>query len=89
MTSPLLPVERVTDLNDDEHRQGHRLWLWVVEDLTVDPLKALVLHEALHVMRLTKAHTTITLQELKWSSDSVEILTIRTNYKRYDNWARL
>jgi len=53
----LLPVERITNLNNDENRQSHRLSLRVIKYLAIDALKAFILDKALHVMRLTVQHT--------------------------------
>jgi len=49
----LLPVERVTDLDNDENGQRHRLRMRVVEDLTVETREHPRLGQTLHVMGLT------------------------------------
>jgi len=48
-----LPVERVTDFDNDEDGQRHRLWMRIVEYLTVEARKHPRLSRTLHVMGLT------------------------------------
>jgi len=51
----LLPVESITDLDHNKHGQGHRFGMRIFEYFTIDALKTLVLHKALHVMCLRKS----------------------------------
>jgi len=48
-----LPVERVTDFNNYENGQRHRLRMRIVEDFTVDAWEHSRLRRALHMMGLT------------------------------------
>jgi len=48
----LLPVERVTDFDNNKDRQRHRLRVWIVEDLTVEAREHSRLSRTLHVMGL-------------------------------------
>ena len=49
----VLPVERVTDFDNNEDRQRHRLRMRIVEDLTVETREHARLGRTLHVMSLT------------------------------------
>jgi len=53
-STPPSPVERVQHLDDDERRQRHRRRLIVREYVAVDAAKALVLNEALRLVRLIR-----------------------------------
>jgi len=48
----LLPVERVTDFDNNENRERHRLWMRIVEDLTVEAREHPRLSRTLHVVGL-------------------------------------
>jgi len=52
-----LPVESVTDFDNNEYGERHRLGMRVVEDLTVDTREHARLGRTLHVMRLTDRQT--------------------------------
>src|SRR6218665_1641268 len=47
-----LPVQCIEDLYNDKHRQCHRFWFRIIEDVTVNSLESFVLDKALHVVRL-------------------------------------
>ena len=50
----VLPVERVTDFDNDEDRERHRLWMRIVEDLTVEAREHPRLSRTLHVVGLSE-----------------------------------
>jgi len=61
--TPPSPVERVEHLDDNKRRQRHRRRLIVREYFAVDGAKALVLHQTLRLMRLSKhKHRNMPLQ---------------------------
>jgi len=55
-----LPVEGVTDFDNDEDGERHRLWMWIVEDLTVETRKHPWLSQTLHVVGLTDPSNYVT-----------------------------
>ena len=56
----VLPVERVTDFDNNEDRQRHRLWMWIVKDLTVETRKHPRFSRTLHVVGLTYRRNYVT-----------------------------
>jgi len=60
-----LPVERVTDFDNNKDRQRHRLGMWIVEDLTVEAREHSRLSRTLHVVGLTDRSNNVTYTRIQ------------------------
>ena len=47
-----LPIHGIEHLNDNKHRQGHGGWLRAFKNIAIQPLKPLILNQALCMMCL-------------------------------------